>query len=54
MGSEMCIRDRYISPVFGSIELSDIVDYMKDNNMNGVNMQLQMHKYIWNPEEKGV
>lgn len=44
----------YISPVFGSIELSGIVDYMKDNNMNGVNMQLQMHKYIWNPEEKGV
>lgn len=44
----------YLSPIFGSIELSDIVDFMKDNRLNGVNMQLQMHKYIWNPEEKGV
>lgn len=44
----------YISPVFGSIELTNIVDFMIDNNMNGVNMQLQMHKYIWDPDKKGV
>lgn len=44
----------YISPVFGSIKLESIVDFMKDNNMNGVNMQLQMHKYIWDPNKKGV
>lgn len=44
----------YISPVFGAIELSDIVDFMKDRKLNGVNMQLQMHKYIWAPDEKGV
>lgn len=44
----------YISPVFDSIKLESIVDFMKDNNMNGVNMQLQMHKYIWSPDEKGV
>ena len=44
----------YISPVFGKIELSSIVDFMKKYNMNGVNMQLQIHKIIWDPEAKGV
>lgn len=44
----------YISPVFGEIELSYIVDFMKEKKLNGVNMQLQMHKYIWAPDEKGV
>ena len=44
----------YISPVFGKIELSSIVDFMKKYKMNGVNMQLQIHKIIWDPEAKGV
>lgn len=44
----------YISPVFGKIELEEIVDFMKENKMNGVNLQLQMHKIIWDPEKKGV
>ena len=44
----------YISPVFGAIEPSEIVDYMKEHKMNRVNMQLQMHKFIWNPEQRGV
>ena len=44
----------YISPVFDEIELSDIVEYMKEYNMNGVNMQLQMHKFIWDPQKRGV
>ena len=44
----------YISPVFGSIELEDIVDYMIENNMNDVKLQLQMHKIIWDSETRGV
>ncbi|MCF2612409.1 MULTISPECIES: putative 7-carboxy-7-deazaguanine synthase QueE [Fusobacterium] len=44
----------YISPVFGKIELSSMVDFMKKYKMNGVNMQLQIHKIIWDPETKGV
>ena len=44
----------YISPVFGKIELSFMVDFMKKYKMNGVNMQLQIHKIIWDPETKGV
>ena len=37
----------FISPVFGDIELESIVDFMKDNQMNGVNMQVQLHKILW-------
>ena len=44
----------YISPVFGRIEPVTIVDFMIENKMNKVNMQLQMHKIIWDPEKKGV
>ena len=44
----------FISPVFGEIELESIVDFMKDNQMNGVNMQVQLHKIIWDPNERGV
>lgn len=42
------------SPVFGKIKLTDIVDFMKDNKLNDMRMQLQLHKFIWNPEERGV
>ncbi len=44
----------YISPVFGKINLDTIVEFMKNNKMNGVNLQLQLHKIIWNPNKKGV
>ena len=44
----------YISPVFGKINLDTIVEFMKNNKMNGVNLQLQLHKIIWDPNKKGV
>lgn len=44
----------YVSAVFDKIELSTIVDFMKNNNLNDVSMQLQMHKFIWNALERGV
>lgn len=44
----------YISPVFGRIKPVEIVDYMIEHKMNKVNMQLQMHKIIWDPDKKGV
>lgn len=34
--------------------MTDIVDFLKDNKLNDVRMQLQMHKFIWDPEERGV
>jgi len=44
----------YISTVFGKISLKELVEYMKKNTMNGVTLQLQMHKIIWDPCEIGV
>lgn len=44
----------YFSPVFGRIEPSEIVDFMIKNKMNGINMQLQLHKFIWDPDKRGV
>ena len=44
----------YISPVFGKIEPEEIVDFMIENEMNDVRLQLQLHKYIWEPDTKGV
>lgn len=44
----------YLSPVFGSIEVNEIVEFMKDNALNNVNLQLQLHKIIWAPEARGV
>lgn len=44
----------YLSPVYGKIELEEIVNFMKSNCMNGVTMQLQMHKIIWDAQMRGV
>lgn len=43
-----------ISPVFGEIELEEIVEFMKEHHWTEARMQLQMHKIIWNPEMRGV
>ena len=44
----------YLSPVFGSIEPVDMVDFMIKNNMNDVRLQIQLHKVIWDPNKRGV
>lgn len=44
----------YFSPVFNKINLENIVDFMKVNNMNKVNLQVQLHKIIWEPNKRGV
>ena len=44
----------FVSPVFGKIVLSDIVDFLKEHNLQNVRMQLQLHKIIWEPEMRGV
>ncbi|MBQ8435368.1 MAG: putative 7-carboxy-7-deazaguanine synthase QueE [Oscillospiraceae bacterium] len=52
---ELCRRvNVYISPVFGKIEPQEIVGFMIENKLNNVNLQLQLHKIIWNPEMRGV
>jgi len=42
-----------ISPVFGEIENIDLANWILQDNLN-VRFQLQMHKYIWHPETRGV
>ncbi len=41
------------SVVFGKLEPVTLVNWIIEDNLN-VRFQLQMHKYIWHPEIKGV
>lgn len=44
----------YFSSVFNQLEPNEVVEYMKSNRLNGIKLQLQMHKYIWDPQLQGV
>lgn len=44
----------YLSPVFGCIEPAEMVDFLMENKMNDVNIQLQLHKFIWDKDARGV
>ena len=44
----------FLSPVFGEISLEGMVDFMKENNLNHVRLQLQIHKIIWDKDKRGV
>ena len=44
----------YVSPVWGQIEPSEIVEYILSNRLVYVKTQVQLHKIIWDPEKRGV
>lgn len=44
----------YVSPVFGKIEPKEIVEFITENKITRLKLQLQLHKFIWSPDEKGV
>lgn len=44
----------FLSPVFGKIEPVEIVDFILKRHLEGVRVQLQLHKYIWDPNQRGV
>lgn len=44
----------YLSPVFGAIKPAEMVEYMLAQRLNGVRLQLQLHKFIWAPDRRGV
>lgn len=45
----------YLSPVFGEIAPVDIVEYMLEHDLQDkVRFQLQLHKFVWPPEMRGV
>jgi 7-carboxy-7-deazaguanine synthase len=41
------------SPVFGRVSAADLARWILRDTLP-VRMQLQMHKFIWNPEARGV
>ena len=53
--NRLCERTQvFFSPVLGKIEPAEIVEFMKTERLDKVRLQLQLHKIIWNPAQKGV
>lgn len=44
----------YLSPIFNQITGDEIVEEMKKYGNDEVRLQLQIHKYIWDAERRGV
>jgi 7-carboxy-7-deazaguanine synthase len=42
-----------ISPAWDQIDLQDLAGWISQSGLN-IRMQLQLHKYIWGPEVRGV
>jgi 7-carboxy-7-deazaguanine synthase len=42
-----------ISPAWGQVNLEELANWIAGSGLN-VRMQLQLHKYIWGPEVRGV
>lgn len=42
-----------VSAVFGAVELADLAEWVLASGLN-VRMQLQMHKFIWDPQARSV
>lgn len=52
--NSLLIAQLFVSPVFGQIELREIVDFLKQHQLYDVRLQVQLHKIIWDPNERGV
>ena len=50
---ENLARSVLISPAWEQIDLQDLANWIAESGLN-VRMQLQMHKYIWGPDARGV
>lgn len=42
-----------LSPVFGAVEPVELANWLLESGLN-VRMQLQLHKFIWDPNARGV
>lgn len=42
-----------ISPVFGSVALSELAEWILDSRLQ-LRLQLQLHKFIWDPQARSV
>jgi 7-carboxy-7-deazaguanine synthase len=43
-----------VSTAFGDVKPVDLVEWLLESRLHRVRMQLQMHKYIWDPAARGV
>ncbi|MGN0691936.1 MAG: putative 7-carboxy-7-deazaguanine synthase QueE [Oscillospiraceae bacterium] len=50
--SDRC--DTVFSPVFGRIDPSEIVDFILERKLMRARVQLQLHKFIWDSDKRGV
>jgi 7-carboxy-7-deazaguanine synthase len=50
---EQHTRAILISPAWDAVDLQDLAGWVSESGMN-LRMQLQLHKYIWGPEVRGV
>ena len=44
----------YVSPVWGRITPAELVEYVRENKLSSVCVQVQLHKIIWGAERRGV
>lgn len=44
----------FLSPVFGRIDPARMVEFMMEHKLVDVKLQLQLHKFIWDPNQTGV
>ena len=44
----------FVSHVWGRIEPSELVDFVRNNRLQEVRVQVQLHKIIWDPDRRGV
>lgn len=44
----------FVSPIFGDIEPKHIVEYLQKSELINVRFQLQIHKFVWPADMRGV
>ncbi len=44
----------FLSPVFGVLDPQEMVEFMKKEGLSMLRLQLQLHKFIWSPTQRGV
>ena len=44
----------FVSPIFDDIDPADLVDFVLNHKLEQIRVQLQMHKFIWDPTMRGV
>ncbi len=51
---EKRVRAVLFGPVFGKLNPADLARWILEERLFGVRLQLQLHKYIWPPDTRGV